>query len=76
MEERKRNVLTFSGVSHFRFKLVAATLTGIPCKIEDIHSDSENPNPGLKDFEICFLRLMEKVTNGSEIRINETGAFI
>ena len=30
--------------------------------------------PGLRDHEACLLRLLEKVTNGTVVEINETGA--
>jgi len=43
--------------------------------ISDIrpNGSEDNPQPGLRDFEASFLRLMEKITNGCEITINETG---
>jgi hypothetical protein len=31
-------------------------------------------SPGLQDYEASFLRLVEKVTNGCSVEINETGA--
>ena len=30
--------------------------------------------PGLREHEACLLRLLEKVTNGTVVEINETGA--
>lgn len=33
-------------------------------------------NPGLKDHEVSFLRLLEAVTNGSHIEISYTGTTI
>mmetsp|Transcript_9634 Transcript_9634/g.16181 ORF Transcript_9634/g.16181 Transcript_9634/m.16181 type:complete len:205 (-) Transcript_9634:607-1221(-) len=35
---------------------------------------SEEENPGLLSYEVDLLRLVEKVTNGSEININKTGS--
>jgi hypothetical protein len=29
--------------------------------------------PGLRDFEASFLRLLDKITNGCQIEINDTG---
>lgn len=34
---------------------------------------SQDENPGLKDYELNLLKLLEKVTNGSVVNINKTG---
>jgi len=39
--------------------------------IKDIRSQEENP--GLSDYEMNLLKLLEKVTNGSVVNINKTG---
>ncbi|CAJ0756418.1 22958_t:CDS:2, partial [Entrophospora sp. SA101] len=39
-------------------------------KIEKIRPDHEDL--GIKDFEVSFLRLLEKATNGSSIEISYT----
>lgn len=41
------------------------------CSVDDIRVD--DPAPGLRDHEACLLRLLEKVTNGTVVEINETG---
>ncbi|KAH3681538.1 hypothetical protein WICPIJ_007519 [Wickerhamomyces pijperi] len=64
-------MLTFQGTRNFRLRLVLATLSGKPIKIEKIHSDELNP--GLTDYEISVLRLLEQFTNGSKIEISYTG---
>jgi|ERR1712216_234572 len=64
-------VLRLKGTSQFRQSIACATLTGRTVIIDDIRTDDEEP--GLRDFEASFLRLMEKVTNGCGIKINETG---
>lgn len=51
-----------------------ATLSGKPIKIEKIRSG--DLNPGLKDYEVSFLRLIESVTNGSVIEISYTGTTV
>jgi len=63
--------LVFEGCSHFRQRLICSTLSNRAIKIDNIRVNSSNP--GLKDFEANFLRLLEKITNGCEIIINETG---
>jgi RNA 3'-terminal phosphate cyclase-like protein len=61
----------FKGCKHFRERLVCATLSGKPIRIDEIRSLDERP--GIRDFEASFLRLLEKVTNGCSIQINNTG---
>ncbi|KAI7844417.1 hypothetical protein COHA_002011 [Chlorella ohadii] len=64
-------MLRFRGAQCFRTRLVCATISGRPIRIDDIRADDENP--GLRDYEASLLRLLEKVTNGCVIEINETG---
>ncbi|KAJ7063400.1 RNA 3'-terminal phosphate cyclase domain-containing protein [Mycena amicta] len=61
----------FSGHQHLRLRLVLSILSGKPVRIDKIRSDDKNP--GLRDFEISLLRLLEKVTNGTVIEISVTG---
>lgn len=64
-------MLKFVGCSHFRLRLVLSCLTGRSIRIQDIRADDESP--GLRAFEASFLRLVEKVSNGCVVEINETG---
>lgn len=64
----------FEGHRNFRRRLVLATLAGKPIKISKIRSN--DVNPGLKDHEVSFLRLLEAVTNGSHIEISYTGTTV
>ncbi|XP_041080518.1 RNA 3'-terminal phosphate cyclase-like protein [Polyodon spathula] len=63
--------LSYEGCNFFRQRLVLSTLSGKPVKIRKIRSKDDNP--GLRDFEASFVRLMDKITNGTRIEINETG---
>jgi RNA 3'-terminal phosphate cyclase-like protein len=63
--------LRFSGSAQFRQRLVNSLLSKRRIRIDDIRSDSERP--GLQDFEASFLRLLDKLTNGTALEINETG---
>jgi len=67
-------MLRFEGCTHFRQRVVCATLTGSRIKISNIRANDEQP--GLRESEASFLRLIEKVTNGCSIEINETGTEI
>lgn len=64
-------VLKYKGSTDFRQRLVCATLSGKTLRIDDIRA--EDTNPGLRDHEVSLLRLLEKITNGCVIEINETG---
>ncbi|OXB62782.1 hypothetical protein ASZ78_017078 [Callipepla squamata] len=78
--------LSYAGCNFLRQRLVLSTLSGRPLKIRKIRAKEEDP--GLRgvnlssykiilfyssDFEACFIRLIDKVTNGSRIEINQTG---
>uniref|UniRef100_A0A7S4D566 RNA 3'-terminal phosphate cyclase domain-containing protein n=1 Tax=Heterosigma akashiwo TaxID=2829 RepID=A0A7S4D566_HETAK len=67
--------MTYRGCANFRQRLVFSTLSGRPIKIRDIRAEDDD-QPGLKSFEASFLRLLEKLTNGCKIEINETGTFL
>ncbi|EEB92177.1 hypothetical protein MPER_09350, partial [Moniliophthora perniciosa FA553] len=64
----------YSGHQYLRHRLVLSILSGKPVRIDKIRSDDKNP--GLRDFEISLLRLLEKVTNGTVIEISVTGTAI
>ncbi|KAK9470749.1 RNA 3'-terminal phosphate cyclase/enolpyruvate transferase [Dipodascopsis tothii] len=66
--------VAFQGHVDFRMRLVLATLAGRPVRIERIRSD--DVNPGIRDYELSFLRLLENVTNGSKIEISMTGTTV
>ena len=65
-------VLKFSdGAGNFRLRVVISFLcrrTVVMTNIRPYHS-----NPGLRDCEVSFLRLVESMTNGTFVEINETG---
>jgi len=64
-------MLRFKGCQSFRLRLLLSTLCGKSIRIDDIRAN--DPSPGLRDFEASFLRLLEKLTNGCVVEINETG---
>ena len=68
-------VLKYSGCTLFRERLVAACLSGKLLKVDKIRADDDT-QPGLHDFEANFLRLLEKLSDGCDIEINETGTML
>ncbi|XP_017266171.1 RNA 3'-terminal phosphate cyclase-like protein [Kryptolebias marmoratus] len=66
--------LSYDGCNFFRQRLVLSTLSGKHVRIKNIRSKDDDP--GLRDFEASFIRLLDKVTNGSRIEINQTGTVL
>ncbi|XP_050967032.1 RNA 3'-terminal phosphate cyclase-like protein [Labeo rohita] len=66
--------MEFEGCNCFRQRLVLSTLSGKRVKIRNIRSKDDNP--GMRDFEASFIRLLDKVTNGTRIEINQTGTVL
>lgn len=64
-------MLKFKGSQQFRQRLVCATLSQKPIRIDDIRASDQSP--GVADYEANLLRLLEKLTTGCIIEINETG---
>lgn len=67
--------LRFTSHKNFPYRLVLSTLTGRTVHISQIRSSSPT-NPGLAAHEISFLRLLEAVTNGSQMEISYTGTIV
>ncbi|KAJ8952196.1 hypothetical protein NQ318_022646 [Aromia moschata] len=67
----KGETLQFSGGDYLRQKLILSVLSGRPIRLKEIRV--EETIPGLKNYEINFIRLMDKVTNGTVIEISPTG---
>ncbi|KAL1963838.1 hypothetical protein VTN77DRAFT_7769 [Rasamsonia byssochlamydoides] len=67
--------IRFTTQKNFTYRLVLATLTGRPVHISKIRPSSPS-NPGLAPHEISFLRLLEAVTNGSQMEISYTGTIL
>ena len=57
-----------------RLRVCLSLLTGRPLRVEGIRTGAaDRLNPGLREHEVSFLRLVEKVSNGTLVEINETG---
>lgn len=70
-----QSVVRLTSHRNLAYRLALATLTGRPVHISQIRSSSPT-NPGLAPHEISLLRLLEAVTNGSEMEISYTGTIV
>ena len=62
--------LEFSGHHYIRQILTLSVLSTRQVIIKNIRSD--HINPGLTDYEVNLLQLIEKVTNGCQVNISKT----
>lgn len=60
------------GAVQFRQRLVVSLLSHRPVLIRNIRSDDLEA-PGLREHEASFLRLLDRLTNGTVVEINTTG---
>ena len=60
------------GATQFRQRIVVSLLSHRPLLIRNIRSD-DTDSPGLRNYEVSFLRLLDRITNGSRLEINATG---
>lgn len=59
----------FRGSNHIKQKLILATLAGKAIKITDIRVNEG----GIQEFEVNLIRLIDKLTNGTKIKIHPSG---
>ncbi|KAI1302370.1 RNA 3'-terminal phosphate cyclase-like protein [Halotydeus destructor] len=65
------NPIEFEGSNCLRQRLILSTLSGKAIIISKIRVSDEEP--GLKENEISLFKLIEKLSNGTSIQIDETG---
>ena len=63
--------MEFEGHQCLRQIITLSVLSGRQVIIKGIRSDDENP--GLLDHEIDLLKLVQKITNGTDVNINKSG---
>lgn len=67
--------MRFKGSDEFRYRLCLSVLTGRSVRIESIRDRSVSAI-GLRDHEVTLLRLLDLITNGTKVDINETGTAV
>eukprot|EP00804_Cyclotella_cryptica_P022589 CCRYP_009471-RA/>CCRYP_009471-RA protein AED:0.34 eAED:0.34 QI:0/0/0/1/1/1/2/0/419 len=73
MTTPKFRTLKFTdGATQFRLRLTTSLLSHRPLLLTNIRSDDLDA-PGLHEHEASFLRLIDRMTNGTKIEINATG---
>lgn len=61
--------LEFKGSFHLKQKLILATISGKAIKVTDIRKDSN----GIQEYEVNLIRLIDKITNGTQIKLSPSG---
>jgi len=67
-------ILHYEGSNCFRQRIILSTLTSRRLVVQKIRLNDEEP--GLTEAEISLLRLVEKITNGSTVEVDETGTML
>ncbi|CAH0398173.1 unnamed protein product [Chilo suppressalis] len=67
----ENDVLVYRGSNFFRQRLILSSLSGRAIRIEEIRSTHDDP--GLREYEVSLIRLLDKVTNGTRVELSETG---
>ncbi|XP_063364507.1 probable RNA 3'-terminal phosphate cyclase-like protein [Cydia amplana] len=70
----QNDTLVYKGSNFFRQRLLLSTLSGRSVRIEDIRSSHDDP--GLREYEVSLIRLLDKVTNGTRVELSETGTSV
>lgn len=67
----RNNTLTYKGSSFMRQRLLLSVLSCKPVRIIDIRTSDDEP--GITEYEVNLIRLLDKVTNGTIIELDSTG---
>jgi len=71
MKMKNSRFQEYTGSNFLRQRLILATLTSRSVRISNIRTRDDDP--GLQEAEAGFIRLLDKMTNGSKVEVNETG---
>lgn len=74
MPLKDNDLLQFSGSNFIKQRLILSLLSGKAVQIVDIRKDDDEP--GVKGFEVSLIRLLDKISNGTQIEIGSSGTSI
>ena len=66
--------IELQGSKAFRYRIVLSTLLGQTIRISQIRE--RDANPGIREYEVNFLKLISEVTSGAQINIDKSGTTI
>ncbi|XP_055606727.1 probable RNA 3'-terminal phosphate cyclase-like protein [Uranotaenia lowii] len=69
---KERGALIYKGSNFLKQRLILSTLSGKPIEIRDIRL-LDDASPGLRDYETDLLKLLDKITNGTRVRVDRSG---
>ncbi|XP_053684175.1 probable RNA 3'-terminal phosphate cyclase-like protein [Sabethes cyaneus] len=72
---KEGSFLIYRGSNFFKQRLILSTLSGKPITIRDIRVLDEE-GPGLREYESNLLKLLDRITNGTRIRIEQDGTSV
>ncbi|XP_039450362.1 probable RNA 3'-terminal phosphate cyclase-like protein [Culex pipiens pallens] len=70
---KENSYLIYRGSNFLKQRLILSTLSGKPIEIRDIRLQDDTDGPGLREYETDLLKLMDKVTNGTRIKVDRSG---
>jgi RNA 3'-terminal phosphate cyclase-like protein len=81
MSSKPADIVRFTGAKDFRTRILLSVLSGRACVIRDIRVraaavEGDATKLGLRDYEVSFLRLVDKLTNGTKVDISEDGTAV
>ncbi|XP_058833572.1 probable RNA 3'-terminal phosphate cyclase-like protein [Topomyia yanbarensis] len=69
---KENGYLIYRGSNFLKQRLILSTLSGKPIIIRDIRV-LDDTNPGLREYETDLLKLFDQITNGTRIRVDQSG---
>ncbi|XP_055626334.1 probable RNA 3'-terminal phosphate cyclase-like protein [Toxorhynchites rutilus septentrionalis] len=69
---KENSYLIYRGSNFLKQRLILATLSGKPIEVRDIRILDEE-NPGLCEYETSLLKLLDKITNGTRVKVDRSG---
>lgn len=73
-QDNDSDLLLFNGSNFIKQRLLLSLLSGKAIQIVDIRKDDDEP--GVRGFEVSLIRLLDKISNGTQIEIGPSGTTI